>query len=142
MAEAGWSVLGIDSHLVGGECPYYGCVASKMAIRGAEVLTDAGYVDDLAGAADATPDYGKVAERIRDEATDNWDDRVAVERFENLGATFVRGAGRLAGRSEDGAIKVEVGDATYAARHVVVGVGTAPAIPPIDGLAVKSPTSV
>ena len=135
MAEAGWSVLGIDSHLVGGECPYYGCIPSKMIIRGAEVLTDATYVNDLAGTAQATPEYGKVAKRIRDEATDDWDDRVAVERFENLGGTFVRGLARLAGRADDGAIKVQVGDKTYTARHVVVGVGTAPAMPPIEGLA-------
>ena len=135
MAEAGWSVLGIDSHLVGGECPYYGCIPSKMIIRGAELLTDARYVNDLAGTAEATPEYGKVAHRIRDEATDNWNDRVAVERFENLGGTFVRGAARLAGRRADGAVQVAVGDAMYAARHVVVGVGTAPAMPPIEGLA-------
>ncbi len=135
MAEAGWSVLGIDSHLVGGECPYYGCIPSKMIIRGAELLTAADYVNDLAGSAETTPDFGPVAKRIRDEATDNWDDRVAVERFENLGGRFVRGAARLAGRTDGGAIKVEVGDAAYTARHVVVGVGTAPAMPPIDGLA-------
>jgi pyruvate/2-oxoglutarate dehydrogenase complex dihydrolipoamide dehydrogenase (E3) component len=135
MAEAGWSVLGVDSHLVGGECPYYGCIPSKMIIRGAELLTDARYVNDLAGTADATPDFGKVAARIRDEATDNWDDHVAVERFENLGGTLVRGAARLAGRDGHGRIEVEVGAATYAARHVVVAVGTAPAMPPIDGLA-------
>lgn len=135
MAEAGWSVLGIDSHLVGGECPYYGCIPSKMIIRGAEVLNDARYVNDLAGTAETKPDFGKPATRIREEATDDWNDQVAVERLENLGGTFLRGAGRLAGRTDDGAIKVEVGDATYTSRHVVVGVGTAPAIPPIDGLA-------
>jgi pyruvate/2-oxoglutarate dehydrogenase complex dihydrolipoamide dehydrogenase (E3) component len=135
MAEAGWSVLGIDSRLVGGECPYYGCIPSKMMIRAAEMLTDGRYVNDLAGTAQVTPDFSKPAARIRDEATDNWDDRVAVERLQNLGATFVRGAARLAGRDDDGRIRVAVGEQTYAARHVVVGVGTAPAIPPIDGLA-------
>jgi pyruvate/2-oxoglutarate dehydrogenase complex dihydrolipoamide dehydrogenase (E3) component len=135
MAEAGWSVLGIDSNLVGGECPYYGCIPSKMVVRGAEVLTDARYVNDLAGRAQTTPDYLPVGRRIRDEATDDWDDRVAVERFENLGGTFVRGAARLAGRADGGRIKVEVGDAAYTSRRVVVGVGTAPAIPPIEGLA-------
>jgi pyruvate/2-oxoglutarate dehydrogenase complex dihydrolipoamide dehydrogenase (E3) component len=134
MAEAGWSVLGVDERLVGGECPYFGCIPSKMVTRGAEVLTDARYVNDLAGSAETKPDYAPVAKRIRDEATDDWDDRVAVERFENLGGTFVRGPARLAGRV-DGRIKVEVGDSAYTARHVVVGVGTAPAIPPIEGLA-------
>jgi pyruvate/2-oxoglutarate dehydrogenase complex dihydrolipoamide dehydrogenase (E3) component len=135
MAEAGWSVLGVDSHLVGGECPYYGCVPSKMMIRSAELLADARRVNDLAGSAEASPDYGKVYRRIRDEATDDWNDSVSVERFERLGGTFVRGAARLAGRGSDGRISVEVGEARYTAPRVVIGVGTAPAMPPLDGLA-------
>src|SRR6266496_3465730 len=99
MAEAGWSVLGIDSHLVGGECPYYGCIPSKMVIRGAEVLAEARRIPELAGAAEVKPDYRTVATRIRDEATDNWDDTVAVERLERLGGTLARGSGVLAGRA-------------------------------------------
>ncbi len=35
LAEAGLHVTGIESRLVGGECPYYGCVPSKMMIRAA-----------------------------------------------------------------------------------------------------------
>jgi pyruvate/2-oxoglutarate dehydrogenase complex dihydrolipoamide dehydrogenase (E3) component len=135
MAEAGWSVLGVDSHLVGGECPYYGCIPSKMIIRGAELLADGRWVNDLAGSAEVSPDYGKVYRRIRDEATDDWDDRVAVERLERLGGIFVRGAARFAGRTSDGRLAVEVGDTRYVASRVVVAVGTAPALPPIDGLA-------
>jgi pyruvate/2-oxoglutarate dehydrogenase complex dihydrolipoamide dehydrogenase (E3) component len=135
MAEAGWSVLGVDSHLVGGECPYYGCIPSKMMIRAAELLADARWVNDLAGSAEASPDYGKVYRRIRDEATDDWNDTVAVERLERLGGMFARGAARFAGRTSDGRITVDVGEASYTAPRVVVGVGTAPAIPPIDGLA-------
>jgi pyruvate/2-oxoglutarate dehydrogenase complex dihydrolipoamide dehydrogenase (E3) component len=134
MAEAGWSVLGVDSHLVGGECPYYGCIPSKMIIRGAELLADARWVNDLSGTAEPVPDYSKVYRRIRDEATDDWDDRVAVERLEHLGGMFVRGAARFAGRTSDGKLAVEVGDSRYVAGHVVVAVGTAPAMPPIDGL--------
>ncbi len=135
MAEAGWSVLGVDSNLVGGECPYYGCIPSKMIIRGAEVLAEARRIPQLSGEADVTPDYGKVASRIRNEATDNWDDAVAVQRFERLGGTFVRGRGYLDGRDEKGEIRVRVGDFAYTSPHVVVAVGTAPAMPPIDGLA-------
>ena len=47
--------------------------------------------------------------RIRDEATDDWDDRVAVERFEGKGGTFRRGAGRLLGRDDAGRLRVAVG---------------------------------
>jgi len=87
-AEAGWSVLGVDPGLVGGECPYYGCIPSKMILRGAELLAETRRVDGTAGHATAEPDFTPVATRIRDEATDNWDDRVAVERFEGQGGTF------------------------------------------------------
>ena len=45
LAGAGRSVLGIDQRLVGGECPYYGCIPSKMMVRGAEVLAEARRVD-------------------------------------------------------------------------------------------------
>ena len=35
LAEAGLDVVGIEQRLVGGECPYYGCIPSKMMIRAA-----------------------------------------------------------------------------------------------------------
>ena len=35
LAEAGLTVVGIERDLVGGECPYWGCVPSKMMIRAA-----------------------------------------------------------------------------------------------------------
>lgn len=134
-AEAGWSVLGVDPGLVGGECPYYGCIPSKLILRGAELLAETRRVDGMAGHASAEPDFTPVANRIRDEATDDWDDRAAVERFEGQGGTFVRGAGRLAGRDGDGRLLVTVGDERYRTRRVVIATGTAPAVPPVDGLA-------
>jgi len=135
LAAAGRRVLGIEPRLVGGECPYFGCIPSKMIVRGAEVLAEARRVDELAGSATVDPDFAPVARRIREEATDDWDDQVAVERFEKAGGTFVRGAGRLAGRDEDGRVLVEVGGTTYAGAVVCLATGTAPAMPPIAGLA-------
>ena len=130
-AKAGLTVVGVDERLVGGECPYYGCVPSKMVIRAANSLAEARRVGTLAGSADVAPDWGPVARRIRDEATDDWDDRVAVERLENAGARFVRGHGRLVAPGV-----VEVGGTRYAAsRGVVLNTGTAPAAPPVEGLA-------
>ena len=131
LAEAGLAVLGIDRKLVGGECPYWGCIPSKMMIRAADLLAEARRIDGMAGTATVTPDWGPVARRIRDEATDDWDDRVAVERFEGKGGTFVRGAGRLVAPRT-----VVVGERTLTARRaIVLGTGTEPAIPPIPGLA-------
>ena len=77
------------------------------------------------------PDWSPVADRIRDEATADWDDQVAVDRLVDAGVRFVRGAGRLAGDRT-----VAVGDETFGARKgVVLNTGTEPAVPPIDGLA-------
>ncbi|MBV9935901.1 MAG: NAD(P)/FAD-dependent oxidoreductase, partial [Actinobacteria bacterium] len=130
LAEAGLRVVGIDQRLVGGECPYYGCVPSKMMIRAANLLAESRRVHGMAGECDVRPDWAPVARRIRDEATDNWDDRVAVERFEGKGGTFVRGSGRLVGP-----MRVAVdGDEFEATRAVVIATGTEPAIPPIAGL--------
>ena len=71
-----------------------------------------------------------MAQRIRDEATDNWDDRVAVERFESKGGRFVRGSGRIVGPG-----RVAVGDNEIEARlAIVVANGSKPSIPQIRGL--------
>jgi Pyruvate/2-oxoglutarate dehydrogenase complex, dihydrolipoamide dehydrogenase (E3) component, and related enzymes len=130
LAASGLSVIGIDANLVGGECPYYGCIPSKMMIRAADSLAEAGRVGQLAGSSHVEPSFSPVATRIRDEATDNWDDRVAVERFEKAGGTFVRGRGTVAGPRT-----VQVGDRSFtASQALVVNTGTDPAIPPIPGL--------
>jgi pyruvate/2-oxoglutarate dehydrogenase complex dihydrolipoamide dehydrogenase (E3) component len=131
LAEAGLRVAAIDQRLVGGECPYYGCVPSKMMIRAADLLAEGRRVPGMAGASVVEPDWSQVAGRIRVEATDDWDDAVAVERLEKAGATFVRGHGRLTGPRV-----VEVDGRSFTAgRGVLLNTGTEPAMPPIDGLA-------
>ena len=131
LAERGLRVLGVDHGLVGGECPYWGCIPSKMMVRAGEVLAESGRVDGLAGAVgDVRPDWSIVSRRIRDEATDDWDDRAAVERFTKKGGTFVRGTGRIVGAG-----RVDVDGKPYAAElGIVVNAGSRAAIPPIEGL--------
>ncbi|HYI62296.1 MAG TPA: NAD(P)/FAD-dependent oxidoreductase [Acidimicrobiales bacterium] len=136
LTEAGLAVVGVEAELVGGECPYWGCIPSKMMIRAAHLLAEAGRIPGMAGTATVEPDWGPVAARIRQEATDTWDDTVAVDRFVGKGGRFVRGRGRLAG---PGRVEVEGADgqrlAFQAARAVVLASGTTASIPPIDGLA-------
>jgi len=130
-AQAGLRVLGVEERLVGGECPYFGCVPSKMMIAAAETLRGAGRVNQLAGSSTVSPDFAPVATRIREEATDDWDDTVAVKRLEDAGATFVRGRGVLTGNGG-----VQVAGTTYSAtKGIVINTGTAPGVPPIPGLA-------
>ena len=131
LAVAGLEVVGIDGKLVGGECPYWGCVPSKMMIRAADLLVEGRRIPGMAGSSTIEADWAPVAGRIRNEAADHWDDTVAVERFERKGGRFVRGWGRL-----DGPRRVVVGDRTFEARRgVVVNTGTKAFVPPVDGLA-------
>ena len=131
LAVAGLTVVGIDHTLVGGECPYWGCIPTKMMIRAGNALAEARRVDGLAGTAQVRPDWAPVARRIREEATDNWDDKVAVDRFTGKGGRFVRGRATVLGPR-----RVAVGDTVYeATRGLVIATGTTPVVPPVDGLA-------
>jgi pyruvate/2-oxoglutarate dehydrogenase complex dihydrolipoamide dehydrogenase (E3) component len=130
LAEAGLAVVAVEKHLVGGECPYYGCIPSKMIIRGSDALAEGRRIPELAGSSAVVADFGVAAERVRTQATDDWNDRVAVERLEGKGCTVVHGTARLTGERT-----VRVGDEEFVARRaVVLNTGTSPAVPPIDGL--------
>ena len=112
LAEAGLDVVGVEAELVGGECPYWGCVPSKMMIRAADLLAEAGRV----------PGHGR--RRPRSSPTGpRWPDasatrpptpgttRCAVRRFEDKGGRLVRGWGRL-----EGPTRVAVGDRSHRGR--------------------------
>ncbi|GAB2626447.1 NAD(P)/FAD-dependent oxidoreductase [Nocardioides ginkgobilobae] len=134
-AEAGLRVVAVDRHLVGGECPYYGCVPSKMMVRAADLLAEAGRVAGVAGSVTVEPSWAPVATRIAEQATDHWDDAVAVDRLREAGASVLHGTARLAG---PGRVEVEAPDGSLtsyvAERGVVLNPGTRPARLPIDGL--------
>src|SRR6266851_6757400 len=124
LAGAGLAVAGVEARLVGGECPYWGCVPSKMMIRAANLLAEGRRIPGMAGASTVAPDWAPVARRIRDEATDTWDDKVAVDRFTGKGGHFVRGRGRITRRGE---VTVDTSDGQRvlrARRGVLLNTGT------------------
>ncbi|CAM3799714.1 dihydrolipoyl dehydrogenase family protein [Isoptericola cucumis] len=135
LARAGLDVVAVEARLVGGECPYYGCIPTKMMVRAADALAEARRVATIAGRADVHPDWEPVARRIRDEATTGWDDTAAVERLESAGGRLVRGRGRLAGPGEVVVTTADGERRLQARRAVVLNPGTEPLVPPIDGLA-------
>jgi pyruvate/2-oxoglutarate dehydrogenase complex dihydrolipoamide dehydrogenase (E3) component len=135
LAEAGLHVTGVESRLVGGECPYYGCVPSKMMIRAANLIAETRRVPGMAGTSAVTPDWSPVARRIREEATDDWNDKVAADRFAGKGGHLVRGRGRI---TSAGRVTVTGAEGTrvfQARQGIVINTGTDPAIPPLEGLA-------
>src|SRR6478609_3359504 len=135
-AKAGIEVVVVDRHLIGGECPYYGCIPTKMMVRGADAVAEVRRAAEVAGEATIVPAWSVVARRIDEQATTGWDDTIAVDRLRDAGATVHHGIARLDGV---GRVSVEEPDGTthtYATRRgVVLNTGTRPAVPPVDGLA-------
>ena len=134
-AKAGLEVVAVDKHLVGGECPYYGCIPTKMMVRGSDVVAEVRRAGQVAGEATIEPVWARVARRIDEDATTGWDDTIAVDRLRDAGAALHHGVARLAGT---GRVAVETADGetlSYRARRgVVLNPGTRPAVPPVPGL--------
>ncbi|MFC1433116.1 NAD(P)/FAD-dependent oxidoreductase [Streptacidiphilus sp. N1-3] len=137
LADAGWDVVGIDERLVGGECPYWGCIPSKIMVRAGNLVTDAHRVPGSAGISRVQSDWRPVVRHVR-AATDDWDDKVAVDRFTTRGGRFLRGTARLTGPNEvcvsgpdDGGTETLL----RPRRALVLAVGARPSVPPVPGLA-------
>ena len=127
---SGLSVVVVERELVGGECPYWGCVPSKTLLRSGETLAEAGRARQLAASrVDWDLDFPKVSKRVLWMARDLDDSRPAAA-LEATGATLVRGEGKLVDLRT-----VEVGGESYVARRaVVIANGGTASIPPIPGL--------
>lgn len=138
-ARAGARVALVERDLVGGECPYWGCMPSKALLRPGQAIAE---VERLPGAAQMLTgpfDVDAALER-RDEVVRRLDDGSHVERMARRGIEVVRGHGRLDGERRVVVDLNEGGTRTLLAeRAVVVAPGSRGSIPPIDGLAAARP---
>src|SRR5438105_9091211 len=127
---SGLSIAVVERELVGGECPYWGCVPSKTLLRSGETLGEARRARTMAASrVDWDVDFPKVSKRVLWMARDLDDSRPAAA-LEATGAKLVRGEGKLVDLRT-----VEVGgDQVVARRAVVIANGGTAAIPPIEGL--------
>ena len=119
LAEEGLDVVGVEGRLLGGECPYWGCVPSKMMLRAADLLAEARRVPGMAGSAVVSPDWTPVARAIRRRPPTTGTTRSPSTGSTGKGGRFVRGRGRLTGPG-----RVTVGrPVSRRARAVVVNPG-------------------
>lgn len=128
---SGLTLAVVERELVGGECPYWGCVPSKTLLRSSETLSEAQRARVLAASrVEWTVDFPKVSTRVLWMARDLDDSRPAAA-LAATGATLVRGEGTLTDLRT-----VEVGSAQLIARRaLVIANGSTAAIPSIPGLA-------
>jgi pyruvate/2-oxoglutarate dehydrogenase complex dihydrolipoamide dehydrogenase (E3) component len=138
-ADGGLAVALVERELVGGECSYWACIPSKTLIRPGGVLAAArrvpGAAEAVTGSLDAAAAFAQ-----RDYMTSSWNDQGALGWVEDEGIELVRGTGRLDGERT---VTVELADGgrrtLTARRAVVLATGSAPAIPPVPGLAEARP---
>jgi pyruvate/2-oxoglutarate dehydrogenase complex dihydrolipoamide dehydrogenase (E3) component len=135
---AGLSVALVERELVGGECSYWACVPSKALLRPVIALADTRRVDGareaVTGSLSADGAFGR-----RDRYVTNWDDSGQADWVRGIGATLIRGHGRL-----DGPRRVVVTTSddhiVLSAQHaVVICTGSRPALPKLPGIAEAKP---
>jgi pyruvate/2-oxoglutarate dehydrogenase complex dihydrolipoamide dehydrogenase (E3) component len=130
LQDSGLTLAVVERELVGGECPYWGCVPSKTLLRSGETLTEADRARVLAASrVEWSVDFPKVSTRVLWMAR-NLDDSRPAAAMEATGARLFRGEGRLTDPRT-----IAVGSEQLVARRaVVIANGSTAAIPPIPGL--------
>jgi pyruvate/2-oxoglutarate dehydrogenase complex dihydrolipoamide dehydrogenase (E3) component len=130
LQDSGLTLAVVERELVGGECPYWGCIPSKTLLRSGETLSEAGRARVLAASrVEWAVDFPKVLKRALWMARDLDDSRPAAA-MEATGARLFRGEGKLTDLHT-----VAVGSEQLIARQaVVIANGSTAAIPAIPGL--------
>lgn len=129
-AGIGAKVALIERERLGGECLWNGCVPSKALIATARAVHDSRAGAPLGGRNDATEvDFGRAMQWVRD-AQAKIAPNDSPERFRGLGVDVIQGEARFTGERT-----LNVDGRTMTAKHIVIATGSAPAVPPIDGLA-------
>lgn len=134
VAAAGKSVAVIEERLVGGECPHFACIPSKVMLRAADVRHIVGRAHELGALSrpvdldDSRAAY-KAAVGRRDNVTGVQDDSGHARAMEKAGATLIRGHGRIVGPNQ---LNVDGRELEW--RDLVIATGTVVKLPPIDGL--------
>jgi pyruvate/2-oxoglutarate dehydrogenase complex dihydrolipoamide dehydrogenase (E3) component len=139
LRDSGLTLAVVERELLGGECPYWGCVPSKTLLRSSETLTEAGRARVLAAShVEWTVDFPKVSTRVLWMAR-NLDDSRPAAAMEANGAKLFRGEGKLTDpRTVEVRLKANTPGAEteqlVARRAVVIANGSTAAVPPIPGL--------
>jgi dihydrolipoamide dehydrogenase len=118
----------VERELVAGECSYWACIPSKTLLRPGEAVEAAHEAPGAAEAVNGDIAIDKVLE-WRNFMVSDWDDSGQVKWLDDKGIRLYRGSGRLEGPN-----RVVVGDDVLETERVVLATGSAPIIPPVEGL--------
>lgn len=135
----GLRVAVVERELVGGECSYWACVPSKALLRPVIAISDARRVDGAREAVDGSINTAGVFGR-RNRYVAHWDDTGQADWVSGIGATLIRGDGRLDGPRRVVVTKSSGESVALTARHaVVICTGSRPALPDLPGITEARP---
>lgn len=110
--QPGKQVVVFEHGLVGGECPYYACIPSKV------LLADA----------NREPVVWEQAVKRRNEVTQNRNDSGHARDLEGAGVTLVRARAVVVGNG-----RVEAAGRTFEVDHIVIATGSSHQVLPVEG---------
>src|SRR5215210_3015131 len=133
LAAEGMSVVLAERKDLGGSCVNFGCSPTKAVIASARVAHQARRASEYGlEIPEVRVDFPAVLDRAKeivelkrgglDEGLENSDN-----------PTLIRGHARFEGREDDG-FRLQIGERSVLAKHVVLDTGTRTLLPPIEGL--------
>ncbi len=125
LRKAGKRLAVVEAELIGGECGYWACIPSKTLLRAPEAQTEA---DRAQGVNEPQLDWPDLRD-YRDYMIRHLDDSAEVKGYTDRGVTVIKDSARFTGPHA-----VEVAGRSLTAKNIIVATGSAPVIPPIDGL--------
>lgn len=137
-ASLGWEVALIEEVKIGGTCVNRGCIPTKALLQLREPLLQLEHME-TEGFSNTSliEDYRT---ELKTPATLAYRDKQVQASVDGLQSqldrakvTQIEGRGILVSSPTDQAAAVRVGDETYEAKHICLGLGSIPSLPPIPG---------
>jgi pyruvate/2-oxoglutarate dehydrogenase complex dihydrolipoamide dehydrogenase (E3) component len=132
LADGGLKVGLAERELVGGECSFWACIPSKTLLRPGEALEGARHAPGAREAIQGAIDAASAFEWRDFQVSDHDDEKSASAApwVRDKGIALHRGDAKIVGPG-----RIKVGDVDVEAERIVIATGSAPIIPPIEGLA-------
>ena len=131
LADGGMEVGIAERERVGGECSFWACIPSKTLLRPGEALEGARHAPGAREAIERSLDAAAAFE-WRDFQVSGYDDEASPSHapwLRDKGIELHRGDATILGPG-----RIRVGDVEVESERIVLATGSAPIIPPVDGL--------
>ena len=133
-AKAGWTVAMVERDKIGGTCINVACIPTKSLVGSARTLLDARGAAVMGVEIDGEPTVSLTRLREHKESVVGGMVAAHAKMFPASGMDFMMGTARFTGERTVEVALNDGGTRVLRGRDVVVNTGTAPAVPPVDGI--------